>query len=411
MRRVKLFLVSFSIVLCAICCVTATADALPGWLIGGSILGTNQTANANFTTTGSLTIKWEDNGSAFKSKCEKGHSAELLKGGLPGTSHIESFVFEECFSTKPAGCLLTIPSATALPWLTTLETVAGWFSTTIYSTYNMDVEIEVKECTNTAFNKTWLVKGLERAVIKDLVGDVRVKFPEGTVEGDTLATEGFPVEFSGEGELEGKEKTTVQVEEDEKPEILPIPTAAAPLTFTSSNAKGILLETKVGSKMECAEGSSSGEFTGAREGTVSSTLNGCKLAGVACHTAGASAEMIVMSGAVQLVDLEKEAKLVLGFGFAPSSEVAVKCGVLSGSIKGSVIGEVSGVESGKKTKAATVSLKQEKGKQAIKECHLTKAFCEGKKFFLEANFGKGVEEAGLQTEEKLTLAKEAAFDF
>ncbi len=70
-----------------------------------------------------------------------------------------------------------------------------------------------------------------------------------------------------------------------------------------------------------------------------------------------------------------------------------------------------GAESGVKTKQGTVLFEQSKGIQKVKECDLDKAFCSGKTFGLYIELGKGREKAGLKQEEKITLAKEAAFDY
>jgi len=218
-----------------------------------------------------------------------------------------------------------------------------------------------------------------------------------------------------EEELGNKEeKEEKEIEEEVKegnPAIEPSPIAFAPLTFTLSSGK-TTMETAGKLKVECTEGTGSGKFTKLRVGTMTTEFHGCKSSGVACQTAGAKAETIVATGGVELVDLEK-AKLTLGVKFAPA-ELSIECSSLKITIKvkGSVIGEATGVESGKATKTGTVLFKQEKGKQTIKECHLTKKTCEGKKFQLEASVsGKAFEEAGVENEEKLTFAEEPTFTF
>ncbi len=95
----------------------------------------------------------------------------------------------------------------------------------------------------------------------------------------------------------------------------------------------------------------------------------------------------------------------------------VECGAALLILLGAaVIGEFNqGAESGAKTKQGTVLFEQTKGVQKVKECDLDKAFCEpgGKKatFGLYLELGKGREKGGIKQEDKITLAKEAAFDY
>ncbi len=217
-------------------------------------------------------------------------------------------------------------------------------------------------------------------------------------------------EKEGGEKVEKEEREEKEKEEKEgKPLILPVPTVETPLHFTATSGKTILETSK--EKIECKEGTFNGEFATVREGTATLDLHGCKSAGiVACKSLGNKAETILTRANAALVDLEKS-KLTLGVEVAPN-EIHIVCGTVLVLVRGAAIGEVSGVESGKSTKTATLLFKQEKGKQAIRECRLTKTLCEGKKINLEANVsGKGFEEAGEETEVKLTLAKEATFDF
>ncbi|HTZ85385.1 MAG TPA: hypothetical protein VMB05_01845 [Solirubrobacteraceae bacterium] len=404
MAKVRLLL---SLMICSfvICGIDATASqaTVPVWLVNGVPLAGFLTGNYNFTA--SLVFKWKAGTDAFKIKCNNAKSTELLEGRLPGTSKVTAFTFENCTHTAPAGCGMTIPTA-VLPWRTLLENDAG----VIYQIFTMDAETTVSNCTNGTYNKVWTIKGDVRARTSNtLTGTIQLKFPEEILKGDTLETEGDAVELSGEGELatEGGELQTGEEELIENPAISPAPTTKSPLTFTTSSGESTL-QSKAKSSITCKESSGSGEFTGIREGTAKVTFHGCKSSGVGCHGKGEAAETIASSGNVELVDLEKESELTLGLEFAPS-ELNVECGATSVTIKGTVIGEFSGIEFAKKTKTGTLKLKQEGGKQAIKECHLTKAFCEGKKFLLEANFGKGFEEAGETVEQKFTFGKEAGF--
>jgi hypothetical protein len=228
-----------------------------------------------------------------------------------------------------------------------------------------------------------------------------------------LEEKGEKEQKTEEEEYEKEQKERKESEgkiKEGNPLILPAPLPVAPLEFTAASGK-VTLEAAGGGKVECKEGSYTGSFTEVREGTMSLAFHGCKSSGLSCNTLGDTKETILASGKIELVDLEKS-KLALGFEFSPS-ELNIECPSIKLTItmKGSSVGEVTGVESEKGTKTATVVLKQEKGKQAIKECHLTKTFCEGKKFQLEVNFGKGLEEAGETLEAKLAFASEAKVDF
>jgi hypothetical protein len=218
-------------------------------------------------------------------------------------------------------------------------------------------------------------------------------------------------EKEGAEKVVKEEKEAKEAEEKEgDPLILPAPTVEAPVEFTATIGK-VILEANKG-KIECKEGTSSGSFWSSREATMGVTLKGCKdtTLSLGCKTRTHAAETMVLKGSAVLVDLEKT-KLTLGLEMAPE-EMVLECATVLVLLKGAMIGEVSGVENGKNTKTATVIDKQEKGKQAIKECHLTKATCEGKKFQLEAAFSGGAfEEAGAELEAKVTLSKEVSFDF
>jgi hypothetical protein len=233
----------------------------------------------------------------------------------------------------------------------------------------------------------------------------------------TTANEVRPVESAEEKsenekieKLEKEEQETREKEEKENPLILPAPTLALPLVFTSTGGKATF-ETAL-SKIECKESSGSGLFVTVREGSVTLTLHGCALpSSTKCSGAGEASGTILELGAIKLVGLDKT-KATLGseieFG-----ELEVECGSTSKFlIEGQAIGEASGVESGKSTKLVTFVFKQEKGKQAITKCQLAKPFCEGQTFELEAGLNGGLPEtAGLEVEQKLLLTKEAKFDF
>jgi hypothetical protein len=213
-------------------------------------------------------------------------------------------------------------------------------------------------------------------------------------------------EEAAENELT-EEKEAAEKEGD--PLLSPAPTFKVPLTSTATSGVSTLESGE--EKIECKEDTTSAEFTSLREGVISIDMHGCKAAGIGCKSSGDAAETILVEGRLALVDLEK-AKLALGADVA-IGEVRVECSsLITVLVRGSIIGEITGVESGKGTKSAAVAYKQEKGKQAIKECHLTKVFCEGVTFSLEASVNSGAfKEAGFGSEEKVTLGTEATFDF
>jgi hypothetical protein len=82
-------------------------------------------------------------------------------------------------------------------------------------------------------------------------------------------------------------------------EILPTPTAAAPLAFTDASVGAVELETLGGSVTKCTGATSTGSFTSVTLGTFSLTLNGCKgPLGTTCTGTSDAAGVILMSGEV-----------------------------------------------------------------------------------------------------------------
>jgi hypothetical protein len=197
----------------------------------------------------------------------------------------------------------------------------------------------------------------------------------------------------------------------EFPEILPLPTPAAPLKFTSKGGVATLTTTK-GLTITCEDLTNKGEFTSARLGVVTiDFLGACSSEGIKCKTAGDETGTILTPAAdIHLVDAKKGTELRLDTVVTPKP-FTISCGVVKSEIRGAAIGLGEKVTSLVKTSTLTANFVQAKGEQEIKECELDKAFCEGKKFGLEANFGAGFELAGENVSDAITLEKEAEFHF
>jgi hypothetical protein len=121
---------------------------------------------------------------------------------------------------------------------------------------------------------------------------------------------------------------------------------------------------------------------------------------------------------VHLVDLEINAKLLLGLLFILLGELNLKCSVVRILLKGAVIGDALDNEKGEEIAmpaAGTVALvlakgilfrfAQAAGVQNIKTCNEPEALCKEKTYSLLTNFGAGFEEAG--EEALVTLEEEA----
>ena len=207
----------------------------------------------------------------------------------------------------------------------------------------------------------------------------------------------------------------------ENVEVLPAPTKTAPLTFESEGPAGVLEGEQVGSAIECKELKNKGEITSANLGVATLTFTGCKsvISGAKCESLPkVAAGTIELKVDIHFVDVllpkgEPAPELMLGLAVILLELLHVECGaallILIGAI---VLGEFTkAAESGVKTKQGTVLFEQAKGIQSVKECDFDKAFCSGKTFGLYIELGKGREKGGIKQEDKITLAKEAAFDY
>jgi hypothetical protein len=199
----------------------------------------------------------------------------------------------------------------------------------------------------------------------------------------------------------------------ENPLIVPEPTKGAPLNFTSEGPAAEMLLSGGGGVMKCTSVSNKGAFTGLREGTVTLTFQGCALFTKNCNTEGAAAGEVVLANAeIHLVDFKEGIGLILGAVVTLPATITIKCSTATIKLLGNVMGRINGVESGVGVEKATLLFHTEKNKQAFKVCELPAAFCKGREFLLEADFGAGkFAEAALENEDKLKFAKKVEFLF
>jgi hypothetical protein len=208
--------------------------------------------------------------------------------------------------------------------------------------------------------------------------------------------------------------------------VLPAPTTEKPLKLVLHNDTGNIARF-VGKK----GGESNGFGCEIVEGTAtltSSTLGTGDILFLNCTTKGGTVKCkgstdtvaghITVPVDVHLVDLEINAKLLLGLLFILLGELNLKCSVSTILLKGAVIGDALDNEKGEEIAmpaAGTVALvlakgilfrfAQTAGVQSIKTCHAPEALCKEKTYFLSANFSTGFEETG--EEALVTLEEEA----
>jgi hypothetical protein len=197
-------------------------------------------------------------------------------------------------------------------------------------------------------------------------------------------------------------------EEGGKPFILPEPTKTTPLKFTSTSGS-VKIEDAGSILLECSSGTTQGEFTSKRSGTITMVFKGCAWKSLTCQNKGAEHGLITFSKAgAHLVTLSAER---LGLVVTLPAPVSVECW-LGAEFRGSFIGVV-GVPKEMETKSATLEFNQAKGAQQVKECELDKEFCLAggvhKKFSLEAFTGSKFVEMGVQRTDTMTLGSGASF--
>jgi hypothetical protein len=203
----------------------------------------------------------------------------------------------------------------------------------------------------------------------------------------------------------------------ENPEILPLPTTAAPLKFTSISAKGSepVLESAGGVTIKCKKLTNKGEFTSARLGLVTLDFEGeCESKGAKCKAEGDASGTILLSKAdIHLVAFKISTVLRLGVAVTvpPATNLVITCGVIKTEVKGTAIGLASGITKDTKTKTVTAEFKQTKGAQEQKTCELDEAFCKGKTYNLESTLGGSFEQSGEAVIDEITFEKEAEVHF
>ena len=160
----------------------------PAWEVGDRELMPNESITV--TATGTRTLAWTVGAEKFKVTCNITYTDRLI-GGVPGTDSVTAATFAGCVVAKPAGCTVTVgPTAEALPWSSTLVLVNGL----IYNRFeNVRIKLTLGNCTNAGNNGVYISRGnlLGRVVRSSKTeGDLEVKFPEETIEGDTVEVEG-----------------------------------------------------------------------------------------------------------------------------------------------------------------------------------------------------------------------------
>jgi hypothetical protein len=209
----------------------------------------------------------------------------------------------------------------------------------------------------------------------------------------------------------------------ELPEILPVPTAANPAKFTSEAPTEAKLITTKDNEVKCKKAKNKGEFTSQDAGTVLIEFEGCEAFSLPCNSEGDKAGVILLKGAMQLVDVLPTGTLDLGIWIEPKNAAGTKdlsftCGgIFTITVLGSVIGVIDNAKgelltTGTKAKEFKALWKQAKlGEQEIKECMSLKALCEKGPFELKADVGEGEELAAEIADATLIFEKEISVDF
>jgi len=206
------------------------------------------------------------------------------------------------------------------------------------------------------------------------------------------------------------------------PEILPVPTEATPLTFTTTGEGNAVLLTTAGKEIVCKKSKSEGKFTSADKGETTIKFNECTTEKGAVKCKNAEAEEILLSKyVIHLVTLKlKPGLTVLGLGLLvliPSTLLAFTCGVLKILVLGAVIGEFLGINTLEKIKTTETRklafLEEKSGLQLYRTCEELKAVCEGKEFLLKSTFTtlEHEELASQLTTQVVSLGKEAEVHF
>jgi hypothetical protein len=187
----------------------------------------------------------------------------------------------------------------------------------------------------------------------------------------------------------------------ENPEILPVPTAVAPLNYTAAGTEAILQATKEANKVKCSSDTAKGSFTTQDSGRLTITFKGCTAKGASCTSNGVKGE-IVTEGKGELVTVLPTATLDLGILIVPTevggAVLKFECaGVFDVEVLGSLIGVIDNANgelflaNTKATEVKALWKSSALGEQEIKTCEQLVATCKGQTFGLTSNFGKGEE--------------------
>ena len=321
MSRIKIILLSLTVVLAVGVTTSSSAYASPVWLVKGKVLEFSSETSLATVTFGEMTIKWEDSSTKekFEAKCKKASGEAELKGDEPGTDKLQAFKFKECSLVKaPEGCELTIGGVTSeeLPgWPTTLETVGE-------KTYDVSTGISfsltLEGCKKSSFSKTWLFRGTLKTEMKNEAGKVKMVLPVTAVEGDTLKSEGAEALLSGEGNLEEKGGGTLETMKGEREKCLVMPcyttengslvTGSLKVDSKKTGGNGILKATLAGVKLtiECGEESGSGTIENSTvskmgEGSISFHYLKCTVAAPAGQNCLVLGELVRYSSTKDLL--------------------------------------------------------------------------------------------------------------
>ena len=259
MSRIKIILLSLTVVLAMGATTSASVYASPVWLVKGKTLKSSETSTASIAF-GKLTIKWEDSTTKtkFEAECKKASGETELNGGEPGTDKVQMLKFKECSLVAAAkGCELTVGGVTTeeLPgWSTKLEVIGE-------KTYDVVTGISfsliLEGCEKVSFSKTWLFRGNLKAELKNESGKIKMVFPTTAVEGDTLKSEGAEASLSGEGKLEEKVGGTLEYHE----EVVPFSDMPA-----YTNSSGVLIAGTLAVEIKKVSGSGNAKLEGTLAG-------------------------------------------------------------------------------------------------------------------------------------------------
>jgi hypothetical protein len=193
----------------------------------------------------------------------------------------------------------------------------------------------------------------------------------------------------------------------------PKPTEKLPADFTSEGLITEFVSKAAGNpKIVCQKLTNTGEFTTATSGKITIKFKGCKLEAKKCSNNANAEEIELKNASIELVDFKKESKLTLGVVIA-FSELSITCENVTVSIrvKNGVLGTIDEVTSGVATKKMKALYHQSAGEQEFKKCEILAGFCTGKEFSLEANFGTGVQLAGLFSEDTINFLENETIVF